>query len=134
MENMRDVVEATITFGFRTFGARPRPVQADLRYDPADPYAVFIGFHTGRGTVRWMFGRDLLADGLLAPAGEGDVIVRPATHPALVLVELNTPGGSAVLEAPADQLAAFVNRTYEVVAPGEEQACFDFDLELSKLV
>lgn len=134
MENMRDLVEATITFGFRTFGARPRPVQADLRYAPADPYAVFIGFHTGRGTVQWMFGRDLLVDGLLTPSGEGDVIVRPATHPALVLVELNTPGGSAVLEAPADQLAAFVNRTYEVVAPGEEQTCFDFDVEMSKLV
>lgn len=133
MGTEHSVTRATIVFGLRTFGARPLPVQVDLEYDPLDPYAVTTEYHTGTGTVRWMFGRDLLADGLLTPVGDGDVRVGPASHPALVLFELNAPDGSAVLEAPAHQLAEFLNRTYEVVRPGQESERFDFDEELAKL-
>jgi hypothetical protein len=133
MGNEQSVTHATITFGLRTFGAAPLPVQVDLEYDSRDPYAVVAVFHAGQGTVLWMFGRDLLADGLLAAAGDGDVQVSPAADPALVVFELSAPGGSAVLEAPAQDLAAFLDRTYEHVPAGEESELFDFDLELSKL-
>jgi Streptomyces sporulation and cell division protein, SsgA len=127
------VTRATIVFGLRTFGARPSPLKVDLEYDTRDPYAVTTAYHTGHGTVRWMFGRDLLADGLLTTVGDGDVRVGPASHPALVLFELNAPDGSAVLEAPAHELATFLNRTYEQVPPGAESERFDFDHELGKL-
>lgn len=127
------VVRATIIFGLRTFGSVPLPVRADLEYDPADPFAVCVGYHAGGGVVRWLFGRDLLADGLLAPAGDGDVRVRPAADDSRVLVELNAPDGSAILEAAANELADFLDRTYDEVPVGTEDNLFDFDAELAKL-
>jgi hypothetical protein len=133
MGNEHSVTQATIVFGLRTFGASPLPVHADLEYDSEDPYAVVVAYHAGRGTVRWLFGRDLLADGLLAPTGDGDVRVSPAADASLVVFELNAPDGSAVLEASAQELAAFLDRTYEQVPAGEEAEWFDFDEELSKM-
>jgi hypothetical protein len=133
MDNEHGVTRANITCGLRTFGAGPLPVLVDLDYDTSDPYAVTATFRTGRNSVVWMFGRDLLADGLLVPTGDGDVRVSPATDPALVVIELNAPGGSAVFDAPADDLAAFLDCTYEQLPVGTESDWFDFDLELAKL-
>ncbi|WP_434442032.1 SsgA family sporulation/cell division regulator [Lentzea sp. E54] len=116
-------------------GVAPVPVEAELTYATEDPYAVTVVFHAGGGQVTWMFARDLLADGLLAPAGEGDVLVRPAADdPSRVIVELSTPAGSAVLSAVAEELAEFLDRSYDVVQPGEEDLWIDFDRELRKLV
>ena len=47
------------------------PIEAELRYDPADPYAVTTVFKTGASQVRWTFGRELLAEGLYEPSGDG---------------------------------------------------------------
>src|SRR6266511_226498 len=76
------------------------PVQVELRYDTRDPYAVIAAFRTGRaGWVEWVFARDLLADGLLADAGDGDVRIRPSVEdPESVLIELNSPSGHAMFE------------------------------------
>jgi hypothetical protein len=133
MSDEHNVVQATIVFGLRTFGATPLPLQVSLEYDTAEPFAVTTGYLTGRGVVRWMFSRDLLADGLLAATGDGDVTVTPSVDPAMVVFELNAPDGSAVLEAPAQELAAFLDHTYEVVPQGDESEWFDFDLELTKM-
>jgi hypothetical protein len=133
MSERPSVVEATVIFGLRTFGSSPLPVRVGLEYDPADPYAVTTAYQTGPGTVRWMFSRDLLADGLLAATGDGDVTISPANDPSLIVLELNAPDGSAVLEASAQEIAAFLNRTYEVVPMGDESAWFDFETEMAKL-
>ena len=54
------------------------PVKVDLTYGSRDPFAVQASFRTGNGTaVDWVFARDLLHDGLIAPSGTGDVRVRP---------------------------------------------------------
>ncbi len=37
------------------------PLEAELRYDSSDPYAVAACFDTGGTEVCWVFGRDLLA-------------------------------------------------------------------------
>lgn len=128
------VTQARIPFGLRTFGAAPSPLAGDLEYTSADPYAVAVVLHAGTGPVRWTFGRDLLADGLLAAAGEGDVVITPAADQALVVIVLSSPDGAAVLEAPAHELAAFLDRTYQAVPAGQESAWIDFDDELAKLV
>ena len=62
-------------------------MQVALRYDTRDPYAIIAAFRTGRaGWVEWVFSRDLLADGLIADAGDGDVRIRPGTgDPEIVL-------------------------------------------------
>jgi len=89
--------------------------------------------HAGPSAVRWLFGRDLLSDGLLARCGDGDVRIGPAGDPALVVVELTSPDGAAVLEAPAKEIAAFLDRTYDVIPAGGETGWFDFDEEMAKL-
>jgi hypothetical protein len=110
---------------------------AELRYDASDPYAVDAVFHTGepRG-VRWVFARELLSEGLFRPSGEGDVHVSPLVDEngrAIVLIELRSPDGEAVLHAPADGLAQFLQSTYAIVAPGGESDYIDLDLLVDEL-
>lgn len=135
MSNENLTVRANTTFHLLAPGVAPAPVEAELVYDPEDPYAVAVVFHTGQGRVEWMFARDLLADGLLTPSGEGDILVRPAADdPERVLVELNAPTGFAILSAVAEEVAEFLDQSYDVVQPGEEDLWIDFDRELQKLV
>jgi hypothetical protein len=132
--NKKIVITVATTFELLTPGAESSPIAAELRYDPDDPYAVAISFHTGQGEVDWMFGRDLLADGLIARTGEGDIAVRPAAEdPERVLVELDAPTGFAVLSGPSEDIAEFLDLSYDVVSPGEEELWIDFDRELAKL-
>ncbi|HEY6740031.1 MAG TPA: SsgA family sporulation/cell division regulator [Actinopolymorphaceae bacterium] len=110
---------------------------AELRYDAADPYAVDIVFHTGdpRG-VRWVFARDLLAEGLFRKTGDGDVRVSPHLDDRgtrIVQIELRSPDGEAVLQAPADGLRGFLESTYAVVLPGSESAHIDLDMLVEAL-
>ena len=110
---------------------------AELRYDAADPYAVDAVFHTGepRG-VRWVFARELLSEGLFRPSGDGDVHVSPLVDEngrAIVLIELRSPDGEAVLHAPAEGLAAFLQSTYAIVAPGGESGHVDLDVLVEEL-
>lgn len=112
------------------------PVQVELRYDTQDPYAVVAAFRTGRtGWVEWVFARDLLADGLIAPAGDGDVSIKPvADEPEIVLIELSSPSGHAMFEASAQELAEFLDRTYDIVMPGNENLWVSVDEALTHLI
>lgn len=112
------------------------PVRVELRYDTRDPYAVVAAFRTGRaGWVEWVFARDLLADGLIADAGEGDVRIRPsAEEPEVVIIELTSPSGHAVFEASAQEFADFLDRTYDVVLPGNEHLWVNVDDALSQMI
>ena len=112
------------------------PVQVELRYDTRDPFAVVAAFRTGRaGWVEWVFSRDLLADGLLTEAGEGDVRIRPGCgEPEIVVVELNSPSGHAVFEASAQRLAEFLDASYDVVLPGHESLWMNVDDALGQLI
>jgi hypothetical protein len=111
------------------------PVEVELRYDTRDPYAVTAAFRSGpSGWVEWCFARDLLADGLIGDAGEGDIRIRPSDSDVeMVVVELHSPSGQAVFEAPAEDLAEFLDETYEVVMPGNEHLWVDIDAELTRL-
>lgn len=112
------------------------PVHVELRYDTRDPFAVVAAFRTGRaGWVEWVFSRDLLADGLLADAGDGDVRIRPVPDdPEIVLIELDSPSGHAVFEASAQRLAEFLDTTYDVVLPGHETLWMNVDDALDQMI
>ena len=106
------------------------PMQADLTYDPRDPYAVTAVFLTGAGNVRWTFGRDLLVDGIYEPTGDGDVHVWPcldADGHAVVIIELCSPDGEALVQARTGDLNTFVERMTGLVAPGAESEFMDLD-------
>jgi sporulation and cell division protein SsgA len=113
------------------------PVPAELAYDAADPYAVTMAFGTGVAAVSWTFARDLLVQGLSAPAGDGDVRVVPTVDEdgaARVTVELRAPGGRAPVELPVEDLRRFLDRTLSVVPAGEESAHVDLDTVIAGIL
>lgn len=99
------------------------PVPATLGYTTEDPLAVFMDFPPdvaldGEG-VTWTFARSLLADGLDAPAGRGDVHLWPCGGARTVL-ELHSPHGLALLRFDTAVLRRFLLRSYAVVPCGQE--------------
>jgi len=106
------------------------PLETELTYNPRDPFAVTATFMTVAGQVRWTFGRDLLIGGLYEPTGDGDVHVWPCldndAH-SVVMIELCSPDGEALVQARTAEITAFVERMTQAVAPGSEAAHLDVD-------
>jgi len=112
-------------------------LDASLGYQPSDPYAVAVTFRTPGGDVVWTFARELLARGLAAPAGEGDVHVWPCLSSegrSVVIIELRSPDGELLVQAPALEVSAFVNRTLTLVPEGTESSQFDIDELIGQLL
>jgi hypothetical protein len=111
-------------------------LEADFRYDPADPFAVTAVFKTGSGPVSWTFGRELLVHGAYEPTGDGDVHVWPclsADGTAVVIVELSSPEGQVLVQASSRDLAGFIGAMLASVPLGSEGDHVDVDTELAGL-
>lgn len=112
------------------------PLEAELRFDANDPYAVTTVFRTGHSEVCWTFGRDLLAEGLYEPAGDGDVHVWPCLDNqghAVVIIELCSPDGEALVQARSGDLRSFVDRINRAVKPGTESEMLDVDAAITAI-
>lgn len=113
-----------------------QPVQAWWVYDPADPFAVVLRIRSRRERwVDWRFARDLLDEGLSAPAGLGDIRLEPFPGDGL-LVTLDPPDGHVLFRADGDHARRFLRATYDLVAPdtecehpGVEWALVNLDLD-----
>jgi hypothetical protein len=121
-------------------------------YSGSDPYAVRMAFHVGTDEpVEWIFARDLLAAGIESRQGEGDVHVWPSpgscsqssdldltgaaqSGEKVLNIELSSPFGQAHFEAPAQAMAAFLRRTYQIVPAGQESGHIDIEAELNDLL
>ena len=106
------------------------PIILELGYAAGDPYTVGISFHPDDRPVHWEFARDLLSDGLHEPSGDGDVHVWPCLDDrgrAILVVELCSPNGDALVEIRLGDAVDFVERMHALVAPGEESANLDVD-------
>lgn len=113
------------------------PVQAELHYDQRDPYAVSALFSTVSSRVRWVLSRDLLADGIYDPSGDGDVHVWPCLDvrgSAVVIIELCSPDGEALLQVPSSELIEFIRRTYDLVPRGSEGPLIDVEGAIAQLL
>lgn len=113
------------------------PIEAELQYDPRDPYAVTTVFMTGASKVRWTFGRDLLREGLYEPCGDGDVHVWPCLDSqgrAVVIIELCSPDGEALVQAKTGDLTSFVERMNKAVEPGTESERMDVDAAITAIL
>jgi hypothetical protein len=113
------------------------PLEAELQYDARDPYAAVMVFTTPHGPVRWDFGRDLLMTGLHEAVGDGDVHVWPCVDSAgrpVVVIELSSPDGCALVQARLDDVRRFVNRITTLVAPGSETGHLDVDAAIAALL
>jgi sporulation and cell division protein SsgA len=160
-------ISATVSseLGLRLVAAEQTivPLVASLHYSSSDPYAIRMAFHVGpEDPVEWIFARELFADGMTTPEGDGDVQVWPsvaesrdadndagkdagddaandaggtARGPLSVLnIKLRSPFGEAHFEAPIEAIASFLDRTYCIVPMGRESAVIDIDGELSSLL
>jgi hypothetical protein len=117
-------------------GTQGLPLAATLRYQADDPFAVRATFRAGPDSISWVLGRDLLNDGLLLESGEGDVRVWPGVQDGhrMVMLELTSPDGRAVLAAGAEGVETFLQRTYEAVPRGYEGYHLDVDTAISQLL
>jgi hypothetical protein len=112
------------------------PVRAALRYHLSDPYAVHATFTAASDPdVTWVFARDLLTEGVLDRAGQGDVRVwRSADEDRQdVFLRLRSPQGQAILRVPGAALSAFLRRSFEQCWPGDEHAHLDTDRAIESL-
>lgn len=113
-------------------------LDATLRYDRDDPYAIHLSFPSpwGWDPVEWIFARSLIADGLSVPAGDGDVRIWPSPEgPAgPVYVELCSPSGRALFAVPQPVLSDFVARCHALVPSGTEGMYLNLDAELEMLL
>ncbi|MCF3123398.1 MULTISPECIES: SsgA family sporulation/cell division regulator [Streptomyces] len=86
-----------------------RAVPVVLHYDAeADPHAVRVGLPGSRDRV---FARQLLEQGMRAPAASGDVHVWPCGRVQTV-VEFHDRDGVTVVQFDASALLRFLRRTY----------------------
>ncbi|MFC9912643.1 SsgA family sporulation/cell division regulator [Streptomyces sp. NPDC059862] len=134
---MHTVVDRELEMRLVLSPERSVPVAARLGYRSDDPYAVHITFHIDSDQpVNWTFARELLMEGVFRPCGRGDVRVWPskANGRSVVLMALSSPDGDALLEAPAAQVSAWLERTLRVVPPGSEGAQLDLDDGLAELL
>ncbi|WP_160503394.1 SsgA family sporulation/cell division regulator [Streptomyces sp. BA2] len=103
--------------------------ELSLTYTTKDPLSVTLTFPppaAERAPTTWVFSRDLLAAGLRARTGEGDVVIRP-NGPHRVLVTLTSPGGRVRGELEREQVEAFVRETYALLPVAEESAALGLD-------
>jgi hypothetical protein len=111
-------------------------LEAELRYDPSDPLAVSLAIGTECGEpVVWVFGRELLADGIKDCAGEGDITIEPASddNSREVRITLATDCLATML-ASRDEIVEFLVATYAVVPTGSEFDRIDWDAEINSLL
>lgn len=131
------VVERALELRLILSPERGVPVPAKLGYRSDDPYAVHITFHINSDRpVHWTFARELLIEGVFRPCGHGDVRVWPTKVKgrSVVLMALSSPDGDALLEAPAPQVSAWLERTLRVVPPGAEFDQLHIDDALAELL
>jgi hypothetical protein len=127
------VVSDTLFMRLETGTPTGAPVLARLRYEASDPYAVTVAFcQDGTVPAEWRFDREMLAEGLRRPLGEGRVRFRPRwsghRHELCITLlgsEDEDAGQRAVITAWAPPLMAFLNRTFAAVPGGEERTDLD---------
>ncbi|MGW6913925.1 SsgA family sporulation/cell division regulator [Kitasatospora sp. NPDC054939] len=123
-----DMITAGTTMRLQTGPQSFLSVPAQLAFDSADPYAVRLLFPAEQEPVSWVFGRELLAVGLVGGCGEGEVHVAPADRDHLYVALADQSGnGVALLLVPTADVADFLGRTYRAVPLGSEGSRIDWD-------
>ena len=115
-------------------------LSGELRYDPSDPFAVSLAIGTECGDpVVWTFARELLAAGVSAPAGEGDITVEPDLTSSfddderLLRITLATDCLATMITSAA-RVLEFLVETYAIVPTGSELDRVDLDAEIAALL
>ncbi|MBB4895355.1 hypothetical protein FHS39_004433 [Streptomyces olivoverticillatus] len=134
---MSTVIEQAVQARIIASAPPSRTVPAQLLYERADPFAVRVTFPPAASLdgdeVEWAFARELLARGLLTPAGGGDVRVWPC-GPHRTVLEFHAAEGVAMVQLDTPELRTFLARTYALVPAGGEGGHLDVDSDLAVLL
>ena len=131
------IVSETIELDFVDPEGEAASLEAELVFDPADPFAITMVFQAGEQEVLWTFGRELLLEGRYEPTGDGDVQVWPCLSSegnAVIIVELRSPEGEVLVQTSARNVDHFLGAMLASVAVGQESTFVDFDDELISIL
>lgn len=106
------------------------PLLSRLSYSRREPFTIALAFRVEPGEwVEWEFARELLITGLSEAAGIGDVRIRPdlSDSHSLLVLELESPDGYAVVELSRADVLRFITQTVELVSLGTESDHLDLD-------
>jgi hypothetical protein len=134
-ETTEDVLRTAIPF--LSGETATEHIDGEFSFDPADPYAVTMKLEAKSGSVTWTFARELLSEGLFHPSGDGDVQVWPClsnTGEAVVIIELCSPDGTALLQTPSRAVQHFVTSIYDAVPEGSESSHVSLDALVAQLL
>ena len=133
---MTDSVDTELSARILQPGSGSWAARILLRYDPMDPYAVAMTVHVrGQDGVTWLFGRELLNEGLRQSCGLGDVSIAPCPQApsALLHVTLRDDASNAVLELRAAPVNEFMRMTHQLVPAGSEGSFLDIEDDVSPI-
>lgn len=101
-------------------------VEVLLSYEPQDPFAVRVRITRAEDELTWVFGRDLLADGLrsMVPLGDGDVQVQ-ATSVLTEISRTDELGDTLMLRLPWWNTREFIRLCQNQVPRGQERCDVD---------
>jgi hypothetical protein len=102
------------------------PLSCLLQYDPEEPFTVNHSFMVVPNPVTWSYGREILIDALMSPAGQGDV--RAWVEGEKFHMYLKSPEGEARIWCPLAEMEEFLRLVLLMVPIGEES--YDMDREL----
>jgi hypothetical protein len=124
----RTTLRAQVRMHLLAPGKQDIDVPTELVYRSHDPYAVEMVFNpAGKPPAAWTFSRDLVTEGLIRPAGTGDVriwsdppeLLTPDSN-RCVHISLEAPDGHAHLAAQREDIEEFITATRKIVPPGRE--------------
>ncbi|WP_051854644.1 SsgA family sporulation/cell division regulator [Streptomyces sp. NRRL B-1347] len=131
---MQPPLEMTIAATVRTAEYVAHGLAVRLGYSPDDPLALWMDLYVTGAELpdaTWVFGRDLLATGLILPTGEGDVRVRPHGEDETD-VELVSGRTWCVVRLAADDVRDFVARTRTADEHSDEKVATALDRILAE--
>ncbi len=112
------------------------PLLTRWSYRADDPYAVMMSISRPSGRwIDWLMARDLVVEGMLAPAGVGDVRVAPFCDDEFDIIEvkIGDDEGFAALEFDRELMERYLAATFEVVALGAESDVIDVAAAIEKI-
>jgi hypothetical protein len=137
MLHLPRTITTPVSLCVSTGAAADAELDAELRYDPSDPFAVTLAIGTeSLDPVVWTFARELLAAGVSAPAGEGDITIEPdpaSGQPRQLRITLATDCLATMLVS-TDRVVEFLVESYGLVPTGTELDRVDLDAEIAALL
>jgi hypothetical protein len=121
---------------FAVLHGQETPLLTRWSYRSDDPFAVMMSISRPSGRwIDWLLSRDLLIEGLDAPAGIGDVRLTPFVDGEFDVLEvrIGDDEGFASLEFDRDLIERFLEATFDIVPIGAETTMIDVEAEIEKI-